>query len=191
MYCLSVIMCQSCTSGMWGRVPGRLVWSRRLVCVYLTAPHSCVLSKCNRRRPHPSEKGILPPPTRLFSYSSLLLSPSPDFFSFKCVHCKDVSKQARGRVRGQPVNRRVSPAFLSFQEGVHFSRSSLWASQHTWGGWGGGLCLWQHRRNLSKCNLSNNLSQVCFAIKVLFKSSMNALLVPICYLLQLMDWNLK
>lgn len=140
MYCLSVIMCQSCTSGMWGRVPGRLVWSRRLVCVYLTAPHSCVLSKCNRRRPHPSEKGILPPPTRLFSYSSLLLSPSPDFFSFKCVHCKDVSKQARGRVRGQPVNRRVSPAFLSFQEGVHFSRSSLWASQHTWGGWGGVDC---------------------------------------------------
>lgn len=80
MYCLAVIMCQSCTSGMWGRVPGRLVWSRRLVCVYLTAPHSCVLSKCNRRRPHPSEKGILPFPL-LFSCPSLLPSPPPIFRS--------------------------------------------------------------------------------------------------------------
>lgn len=73
MYCLAVIMCQSCTSGMWGRLPGRLVWSRRLVCVYLTAPHSCVLSKCNRRRPHPSEKGILLSP--LPPLLSILLPP--------------------------------------------------------------------------------------------------------------------
>lgn len=84
MYCLAVIMCQSCTSGMWGRVPGRLVWSRRLVCVYLTAPHSCVLSKCNRRRPHPSEKrhSPFPPPPPLpplFLLFSSLFS-SPNFF---------------------------------------------------------------------------------------------------------------
>lgn len=79
MYCLAVIMCQSCTSGMWGRVPGRLVWSKRLVCVYLTAPHSCVLCKCNRRRPHPSEKA--PPHTHKHTPSSPLLSPPPIFRS--------------------------------------------------------------------------------------------------------------
>lgn len=137
MYCLAVIMCQSCTSGMWGWVPGRLVWSRRLVCVYLTAPHSCVLSKCNRRRPHPSEKRHSPfPPPPFLLLSSSFSSPN---FLFKCLHCKNVSKQARGRVRGQPVNHSVSPAFLSFQEGVHFSKSCLWASHpsstHVGGEW--------------------------------------------------------
>lgn len=79
MYCLAVIMCQSCTSGMWGWVPGRLVWSRRLVCVYLTVLHSCVLSKRNRRRPHPSEKGILPFPLT-FLFLTRLLTPPPHFF---------------------------------------------------------------------------------------------------------------
>lgn len=161
MYCLAVIMCRSCTSGMWGRVPGRLVWSRRLVCVYLTAPHSCVLSKCNRRRPHPSEKGILPSPL-LFSYSSSLSSPN---FLFKCLHCENVSKQARGRVKGQCANRRVSPAFLPFQEGVHFSRSCLWASRpgstHV-GRSEIGLGLWQHRCSLSDSN--SNLYWVNFLI---------------------------
>lgn len=130
MYCLAVIMCQSCTSGMWGWVPGRLVWSRRLVCVYLTVLHSCVLSKCNRRRPHPSEKGIPPFYPLLTSHSCLLfLLPHFFFVLFKCLHCQNVSKQAGGRVTGQPVNRRVSPAFLSFQEGVRFSRSCPWTSQ--------------------------------------------------------------
>lgn len=181
MYCLAVIMCQSCTSGMWGRVPGRLVWSRRLVCVYLTAPHSCVLSKCNRRRPHPSEKGILPF-FLLFPYSSLLPSPPP-IFSFKCVHCENVSKQGRGRVRGQPVNRCVSPAFLSFQEGVHFSRSSLWASHS-----GSthvvrseiGLCVWQHRRRLSKSNLSKVNVWLLKGIKC-FRFFTHGLKLPGCF----------
>lgn len=92
MYCLAVIMCQSCTSGMWGRVPGRLVWSRRLVCVYLTAPRSCVLSKCNRRRPHPSEKGILPFPL-LLSYSCLLPSPPPIFRSSASIAKMSANRQ--------------------------------------------------------------------------------------------------
>lgn len=80
MYWPAVIMCQrqSHTSGagrLWraeggveARCPaGRLVWSRRLVCVYLTAPHSCVLSKRNRR-PHPSKKHSFFPPLLLFSF---------------------------------------------------------------------------------------------------------------------------
>lgn len=92
MYCLAVIICQSCTSGMWGRVPGRLVWCRRLVCVYLTAPHSCVLSKCNRRRPHPSEKGILPFPL-LFPYSSRLLSPPTIFRSRASIAKMSANRQ--------------------------------------------------------------------------------------------------
>lgn len=80
MYWPAVIMCQrqSHTSGagrLWraeggveARCPaGRLVWSSRLVCVYLTAPHSCVLSKRNRR-PHPSKKHSFFPPLLLFSF---------------------------------------------------------------------------------------------------------------------------
>lgn len=160
MYCLAVIMCQSCTSGMWGRVPGRLVWSRRLVCVYLTAPHSCVLSKCNRRRPHPSE-GIPPPPFLLLSSSFS----SPNFL-FKCLYCEYVSKQARGRVGGQPVNRRVGPAFLSSQEGVHFSRSCLWASDpssaHVGASWNR---MWRRRCNPTRSKLTNGLFEGDFVMK--------------------------
>lgn len=158
MYCLAVIMCQSCTSGMWGRVPGRLVWSRRLVCVYLTAPHSCVLSKCNRRRPHPSEKGILPFPPLLFSYSSLLFfSLLPQFF----VQVRPLRKcQQTGKEVASEVSLWIAvlAQLFSLFKRVCISQEvpykQVIQARHMLGGGEIGLCLWQHRRNLSKSNLS-------------------------------------
>lgn len=184
MYCLAVIMCQSCTSGMWGRVPGRLVWSRRLVCVYLTAPHSCVLSKCNRRRPHPSEKGILPFPPPLFLLLFLLL---PQFFRSSA---SVVKMSANRQEVASKVSLRITmlAQLFSLFKRVCISQEvpyeQVIQAQHMWGLSEIGLCLWQHRRNLSKSNLSNNLSRVKSAIKRsgfkhVVQSSLNALLVHI------------
>lgn len=164
MYCLAVIMCQSCTSGMWGRVPGRLVWSRRLVCVYLTAPHSCVLSKCNRRRPYPSEKGILPFPL-LFPVFFLLL---PQFFRSSA----SIAKMSANR---EEVASEVSlwiavlAQLFSLFKRVCISQEvpyeQVIQAQHMLGGSEIGLCLWQHRHNLSKSNLSKVNFQLLTAIK--------------------------
>lgn len=145
MYCLAVIMCQSCTSGMWGRVPSRLVWSRRLVCVYLTAPHSCVLSKCNRRRPHPSEKGILPFPPP-FPHFSLLPSPPPIFVQVRSLQkCQQTEKGSRQR--STSVLTVLAQLFSLFKrvcisQEVPYKR--VIQAQHMFEG------LWQHRHDLSK-----------------------------------------
>lgn len=159
MYCLAVIMCQSCTSGMWGRVPGRLVWSRRLVCVYLTVLHSCVLSKCNRRRPHPSERGILPFFLLLASYSCLLRSPPPFFFFFVQVpplrKCQQTGKRSRHRSNQWIA---VLAQLFSFLKRVCISQGvaheQVMQAQHMKGEWNW-LCLWQHRCNLSESYFLN------------------------------------
>lgn len=144
MYCLAVIMCQSCTSGMWGRVPGRLVWSSRLVYVYLTAPHSCVLCKCNRRRPHPSEKPPPPPiHTQTRTPSSPLLSPPPIFRSSASI--AKMSANREGVVSGVNLWIVVLAQLFSLFKRVCISEEvphkPVIQAQHMLEG------LWQHRHN--------------------------------------------
>lgn len=117
---------------------GRLVRGRRLVCVYFTAPHSCVLSEGNRRRPHPSGKKSLlcssppqlPPPS--LAPSLPLVSspyhppPPPPLPLYFVVQVRPLQKcqltGRRSRHGVSAVNHRVSSAFLSFQVAVCVSQ---------------------------------------------------------------------